>query len=96
MKVIYRDETIPGGNLDGFNVAFGFLAWGRFRVRFTSVHTLVLDYSLSRWPLSGIRDHIDLDKGYDRISRGEFYYLFPLIGRRRLFRFSMVLLNGDN
>lgn len=89
--MIYEtDGYIDGEKLptviEGLNVAFGFLAWGRFRIEEVEPGMVCLNYSISRWPFSGIRDYINNNIGPAGAS-GTFHYR-----KRRLFRFRMIWL----
>lgn len=91
MKVIYEtDGYINGEKLptftEGLNVAFGFFAWGRFRIEESSPGVVCLNYSLSYWPLNRIRDYVYSEFG-PAGALGRFHYR-----KRRLFRFRMIWL----
>jgi hypothetical protein len=71
---------------EGHNVAFGFLRWGKLRIRNQAASTL-LDYSKSRWPFRNIRDYVrQVEDGY---YIGKFIYIFPIVGWKKLFWFTL-------
>lgn len=70
----FRDKKWIVGSELNVNIAYGFLAWGRFQI-YTSPNDQceVLDYSIGRFPWKYIKDRVW--KLADGILVGEFRFL---------------------
>jgi hypothetical protein len=88
-KIWERDWAYLGGvkySFQGHNIAFGFLRWGRLKIKQPPL-AILFDYSKSRWPFRNIRDYVRrVGHGY---YIGKFYYILPIVGHRQLAWFTL-------